>query len=783
MTAFATAAAGPLRADPSKRVNYTLGLVLGVDEFQQDQLYHTAGRRWHNRLLHGYGTVWGLRVTTPAPGEADPEIRVTQGVAIDPCGREICVPDTMCVRVNAWLERHRAPLQAIYGAGPASIPLAVVLCHRECPDDLVPVPGEPCRSQDDAMQPSRIRESFELRLALRDEAPWDSPPADNPGGLTLFRFSQPEEEAVRAFGRLLDRVRVECRGAPAGGRAALLAAVRQLAALAEAAELGSPPEYPDWILLDEAEADAAVREAIRVWATEVRPLLRAREPVKESCGCPAGADDCCVLLAEVDLPVTASWTVQGTDFPPDEDKRPVLLHTRLLQEWLTRAGEECCCAEVDTFVTAAPIATDTVRLWLHHPDALSVHADAVTVVVNGGAAVPPGSLTPVVGMVNVFDLFLNPGANDGDVVEARLDLTRITEAGSAPADIGGDCPTGGLLDRHGPEVSAFVVFREQAAVLPALGGDVIGPVGGNSVVRIRGVTVSPAAPAAGQVLAFTGGQWTPTAPAAAALPPASGDVSGTYPALTVTRIQTRPVANQAPANNQVLTWNGAQWIPAGLPPFPNAGGDATGAVAALTVTRLQSRPVSGAAPAVGQVLAWDGAQWAPAAAGGGGGVLGGDVAGPAGGNTINAIQGVKVDAPGPKPGHYLRFFNDAWRSDFAVQAINEPYAIVAAGNFARSRAEGVVFGALTNYNDTEVVDVQPGTPMFLTIKFKTFDRQDDPNGYIVKGHVIDAESARAWPLVLSGVTEGGVVVAVNTGQNGFDRLTLEISRIGRGRNE
>jgi hypothetical protein len=565
MTAFATAAAGPLRADPSKRVNYTLGLVLGVDEFQQDQLYHTANRRWHNRLLHGYGTVWGLRVSTPQPGEADPEIRVTEGVAVDPCGREICVPDTMCVRLNSWLDRHRTVLQRLYGSGPATIPLAVVLCHRECPDDVVPVPGEPCRSQDDAMQPSRIRETFELRLALRDEAPWDSPPGDNAGGLTLFRFSQPEEEAVRAFGRLLDRVRVECRGVPPGGRAALVAAVRELATRAEWAEAGSPPEHPDWILLDEGDADAAVREAIRVWATEVRPRVRTREPVRESCGCPTGADDCCVLLAEIDLPVSAAWVTGGDPFPALEERRPVLLHTRLLQEWLTRGGDGCCCAEVDTFVTAAPIATDTVRVWLHHEAPLSLPDDAVTVIVNGGAPVAPGSVTALAGMDNAFDVVLNPGAADGDTVELRLDLAQVTEADSAPAPIGGECPTGGFLDRSGPTVSAFVVFREQSAVLPPLGGDAAGPVGSNTVVAIRGVPVAAQAPGAGQVLTFSAGSWRPAAVPAPALPAGTTDVSGTYPALTVTRIQTRPVAGTAPNVGQVLAWSGTQWAPANAP--------------------------------------------------------------------------------------------------------------------------------------------------------------------------------------------------------------------------
>ena len=46
------------------------------------------------------------------------------------------------------------------------------------------------------------------------------------------------------------------------------------------------------------------------------------------------------------------------------------------------------------------------------------------------------------------------------------------------------------------------------------------------------------------------------------LPGASGDLSGTLTAATVTGIQNRVVANTAPSSGQALVWNGSQWAPA-----------------------------------------------------------------------------------------------------------------------------------------------------------------------------------------------------------------------------
>ena len=48
---FQSAAPSRANLDPSKRVNYTLGLVLGVDEFDQEQTYFIERHRQHNREL------------------------------------------------------------------------------------------------------------------------------------------------------------------------------------------------------------------------------------------------------------------------------------------------------------------------------------------------------------------------------------------------------------------------------------------------------------------------------------------------------------------------------------------------------------------------------------------------------------------------------------------------------------------------------------------------------------------------------------------------------------
>jgi hypothetical protein len=332
MSDFCTTAVGWQTLDPAKRVNYTLGLVLGVDEFLQADTFWLEKHRRHNRLLHGYGTVWGLRLTPPEDLSPTPELRVSAGLAIDPRGREIRVPYTMCARLDQWLtsqrdylEQHPEYLGGPFAGAPQSTSVCVTLCYRECETDQVPVPGEPCRSQEDAMHPSRILEWFELKLCSGTHSTLSSPPVSSPPSSECFCQPQREEDAVRAFGELLGRIRVESGAAGYLTQEDLAGLVRALKPdpTVPPGPSGGPP-----LFLDPTDACAFLQTAVRVWVTEIRPALLPWDAPG-----PWEVKDDCVLLGEMTLPITAAWAV-GAGVTIDEHDRPCLLHTRLLQEWL-----------------------------------------------------------------------------------------------------------------------------------------------------------------------------------------------------------------------------------------------------------------------------------------------------------------------------------------------------------------------------------------------------------------------------------------------------------------
>ena len=286
-------------SDLTKRVRYSTGLVLGVDEFNQDQAYFMERDRLLTRALHGYGVVQGLRpnleVRNADSGDDVAQIRVEPGLAIDPSGQHVCIDRPQCAVVRDWLAKHDPSrvfpsYESGQGTGsngdggsddgdtapdiePKEVCISVVLRYGTCETDFVPIPGEPCRSAEESRAPSRLADDFSLALELKENRP-----------------PQVEEHAIRLLGRLLRalEVRPSDPHISADTLRALVKAVPQvlvsvddqnivtvqeegsITALAEAAEVTGA----DGVVLPESEDDEAL---LRVDPTQKAPLLRTVE--------------------------------------------------------------------------------------------------------------------------------------------------------------------------------------------------------------------------------------------------------------------------------------------------------------------------------------------------------------------------------------------------------------------------------------------------------------------------------------------------------------------------
>lgn len=328
-TAPAQFAAMPdvMAPDPSKHVNYTLGMLLGVDDFNQEFAYLSGRSQKIARDLIGYGTVCGLRVSIDKTGKG-PRVNVTCGTAVSPAGQFICVQPAQCALINDWLTANQASVQPSGGSPLGStLRLYLTLCYRDCAVDQVPIAGEPCRSADDMMAPSRLADYFSLDLKLTA-----------PG--------QAEEEAVRDFVAWLDQVQVTDSPGTFLTLPNFLDAMRgALTPVGSPLDPGATFHFGSplaGVHIHTAVAPDYLRAAFRVWTTEIRPLFHAVPA--GGCNCdspnaPAPADNC-VLLAALDVPVVnigpgQNWQADDAhDVSIDESHRPILAHVRLLQEWL-----------------------------------------------------------------------------------------------------------------------------------------------------------------------------------------------------------------------------------------------------------------------------------------------------------------------------------------------------------------------------------------------------------------------------------------------------------------
>jgi hypothetical protein len=332
-TSAATAAPAP---DPTKHVNYSYGMVLGVDDLTQEFAYHSERDRWMMRDTIGYGTLSGLGVSIGKDKNGDAEVRVAPGTALTPRGQLVCVSPLQCANLVKWLafEKNRlAVREQLRREHAGGLRLYLVLCYRDCPTDTVPIPGEPCRTEQEATAPSRLKDDFKLELRL-------SPPA------------QTEEDALREFIKWLNE-HVEFAGGH-DDSTGIDEFIKRLRAAAREQQHAheSPPDSPPDSMLDSPldsppdvmrvnplDACRFFRAAFRLWVTELRPLWRPScFALANTCAdmSKREADDDCLLLAELYIPLNADGRLDAAnDVEIDEERRPFVVHLRMLQEWLT----------------------------------------------------------------------------------------------------------------------------------------------------------------------------------------------------------------------------------------------------------------------------------------------------------------------------------------------------------------------------------------------------------------------------------------------------------------
>lgn len=322
------ATTGVTPPDPSKHVNYTLGMLLGVDDFNQEFAYLSGRDRWMARDLDGYGTLCGLKVSLDSTAQG-PRVSVSCGTALSPGGQLICLHPAQCAYLSDWLAANQSAAVGAIGSPPGHlISLWLVICYRQCPVDPVPIAGEPCRSAADLMAPSRLVDDFRLEFRL-------APP------------EQQEEDAVRDFVAWLDQIQITTAPGFFPTLDQFVSAMR--AALMPLASPLDPGTYfhagspLSTIHVHPGDAGEYLRVAFRIWVTEIRPLFHASS-LSQTCSCTgstlAPPADESLLLAELEVPVLnigpgQNWIVDVTlPVTIDESRRPILLHSRMLQEWM-----------------------------------------------------------------------------------------------------------------------------------------------------------------------------------------------------------------------------------------------------------------------------------------------------------------------------------------------------------------------------------------------------------------------------------------------------------------
>lgn len=194
------------KSEPPDRLFYATGVMLDAEDFEAEQLYHRGRLARALGYLFGSGTVAGLGVAW-APNRQDDQnqpipgtdrVIVEPGMAIDRLGRIIELPRAACLRVQKWFDAQgdtvlsesfrtnitivgdqmtqvttaEGGIEWTITAGAAStvldgVVVDVFIRFVACERGKTPAFASGPFDALDAVQPSRLRDGYELTLVPR----------------------------------------------------------------------------------------------------------------------------------------------------------------------------------------------------------------------------------------------------------------------------------------------------------------------------------------------------------------------------------------------------------------------------------------------------------------------------------------------------------------------------------------------------------------------------------------------------------------------------------------
>lgn len=168
---------GDCALESPRRFNPVTGMMVTDGDWAADQNYHRTALSGALQRLAGRGVACGLIPSAhPNPDCRDRYVIISPGVAIDCCGRQIVVPESETLDLEAY-PQVQALAEEEAGDGEEAPPLHdLLICVRylECPTDYLPVLYDDCGCQDGRTAPSRILERWCLEIEVDPEIPPDA---------------------------------------------------------------------------------------------------------------------------------------------------------------------------------------------------------------------------------------------------------------------------------------------------------------------------------------------------------------------------------------------------------------------------------------------------------------------------------------------------------------------------------------------------------------------------------------------------------------------------------